>query len=213
MIRVSIISILVLGLFWILPAQDLRLGKKDLKILVTELTGAFSTDTQLAADSSTYQILLHNVPLWSRSKNGYWLYCEQSTSTDLEKPYRQRVYNFILSGDTAILSQMYEIANPARYAGGWKDPSKLEALTPDSLAHRQGCGMYIHKGSDGAYRGTTPSRSCPSGIRGAAFASSEWIIRNDEFTSWDRGFDQHGVQVWGPIRGPYVFKRQQVNQP
>ncbi|MFM7544645.1 MAG: CpcT/CpeT family chromophore lyase [Ignavibacteria bacterium] len=27
--------------------------------------------------------------------------------------------------------------------------------------------------------------------------------------SWDQGFDKNGVQVWGAIKGGYIFVREQ----
>ena len=212
MIRVVLISILLCSWTPNLSAQVDHLDKKDLKTVVSFLVGTYGTDTQVAGDSSTYRVMLHVLPLWPKSKTGYWLYWEQASSDDPEKPYRQRVYNLYLEGDTVIVSQMYEIDNASRYAGAWKDPSKLDDLTSASIVHREGCGLSLHKASDGSFHGSTPIRDCPSGLRGAAYATSEWTLKKDEVTTWERGFDLHGVQVWGPVRGPYVFMKQTENQ-
>jgi hypothetical protein len=34
------------------------------------------------------------------------------------------------------------------------------------------------------------------------------MVTANEITSWDRGFDSAGKQVWGATKGPYQFKKQ-----
>ena len=44
--------------------------------------------------------------------------------------------------------------------------------------------------------------------RGASYATSEVELREERITSWDRGYDGEGLQVWGATEGPYRFDRQ-----
>jgi hypothetical protein len=105
------------------------------------------------------------------------------------------------------VSKVYEMKNPMQYAGGWKEETKLSALTNDSLIDRQGCGIFLHKNEVGTFSGSTPGKECLSTLRGAAYATSEVVIYTDKLISWDRGWDKNDKQVWGAVKGGYVFKK------
>lgn len=55
--------------------------------------------------------------------------------------------------------------------------------------------------------GGTIGRACASGLRGAAYATSDVVVGPGRIASWDRGFDAAGIQVWGAENGAYVFLR------
>ena len=109
--------------------------------------------------------------------------------------------------ETTIVSKVYEIKEPARYAGGWKDAIKLATLTSEELIDRQGCSIYLRKNADGTFQGATPEKECLSSLRGAKYATSEVVISPDQLLSWDRGWDANDKQVWGAVKGGYVFKK------
>jgi hypothetical protein len=44
-------------------------------------------------------------------------------------------------------------------------------------------------------------------MRGASYATSEVVLRDDGLDTWDRGFDDAGKQVWGATKGAYQFRR------
>ncbi len=185
--------------------QALPVKSKDLKTLYGFMAGEFSSGAQAMADSTFFHVMLRMVPIWKKSKDGYWLYVEQSIATAQDKPYRQRVYHLHLEDDTTIVSQVYELKNPLQYTGGWKDQTRLEVITRDSLINRQGCGIYLQKYADLSFRGSTKDQQCMSAMRGAAYATSEVTILPDKVLSWDRGWDTKGVQVWGAVKSGYVF--------
>ena len=171
------------------------------------MAGEFSSGAQAKADSTFFHVMLRMVPIWKKSKDGYWLYVEQSITTAEDKPYRQRVYHLSLEDDTTIVSHVYELKNPLQYTGAWKDQSRLEVLGRDSLITRQGCGIHLHKQADQSFRGSTQDQQCLSAIRGATYATSEVTIFPDKVLSWDRGWDARRVQVWGPVKSGYVFEK------
>ena len=173
---------------------------KDLKTMCGYLAGEFSSGAQASTDSSFFHVMLRMVPIWKKSKDGYWLYVEQSIATAQDKPYRQRVYHLSLEDDTTIVNQVYELKNPLQYAGAWKDQSRLQLITRDSLINRQGCGIYLHKQADHSFRGSTRDQDCLSAIRGASYATSEFTIFPDKVLSWDRGWDARRIIVWGPVK-------------
>jgi CpeT protein len=179
----------------------------DLARLTSWMSGSFSSYRQSIEDSSYYDIRLKMVPVWRHRSDAHWLYVEQAVSEYHQKPYRQRVYRVSRIDDTTYESAVYELPDPLTYAGAWKDEIPLEKLNPDSLILRQGCEIRLHPLGDSAFHGSTEEKACESTLRGASFAESEVFLTNEYLTSWDRGFDSAGMQVWGAEKDGYVFDK------
>ena len=64
--------------------------------------------------------------------------------------------------------------------------------------------FYIMKKD--SFVGSTNEKDCTSNLRGASYATSEARIEENVLTSWDRGYDENGVQVWGAITGLTYLK-------
>lgn len=180
--------------------------------LLAYMTGSFSSEAQSKADSNFYDIRLHMVEIQMGDQPGNWLYVEQAISSAQDKPYRQRVYQVVEISLGIYESRVYEFENPLQYAGGWNDASKLSNLTFDKLILRDGCSITLKYESElvgdnivNRFVGSTGATSCPSSLRGASYATSEVIITETQLSSWDRGWDASGKQVWGAETGGYVF--------
>lgn len=185
-------------------AQSL-INKGDLDTLRQWMVGSFSSQAQSLQDTSYFDIRLHMAPMWNHRIDGYWLYVEQAVATSIDKPYRQRVYHLFKINDTTIVSQVYELKTPQRAVGAWASTKPLDDLRTDSLELRQGCAIMLHKSKAGFYYGTTPDKQCASSRSGASYATSEVKIYVDKLLSWDRGWDMYDKQVWGAVKGGYVF--------
>ncbi len=180
--------------------------------LLAYMTGSFSSEAQSKADSNFYDIRLHMVEIQMGNEPGNWLYVEQALGSAQDKPYRQRVYQVVEISLGIYESRVYEFENPLQYAGGWKDASKLSALTFDKLILRDGCSITLKYESElvgdsiiNRFVGSTGATSCPSSLRGASYATSEVVITDGQLLSWDRGWDVNGKQVWGAETGGYIF--------
>jgi glycosidase len=184
-------------------------GGSDMDALCAYMTGSFSSQTQAEADSEYLDIRLEMVPIWTGRSDGYWLYVEQAVAGHRHRPYRQRVYHLIEQHDGSISSEVYSFENPLRYAGDWRKDEPLGDLSPDSLMVREGCAVALRRTLAGDFEGSTVQRECVSDLRGAVYATSEVIITRDSLTTWDRGFDEENRQVWGAVKGPYVFLKLQ----
>lgn len=173
------------------------------------LAGHYSSAAQSKEDPSFFDVRLHIVPIWPDRTDGPWLYVEQAMATDQEKPYRQRIYRVLPIPGGKAESVIYELpGDPLRWAGAWRDVSRFNALDPGILQLRAGCSvMLAYEGPD-ALRGTTAGSGCGSALRGAAYATSEVTVTRGLLTSWDRGFDAAGKQVWGSVKGPYRFVKE-----
>jgi hypothetical protein len=170
------------------------------------MTGSFSSREQAIRDTAFFDIRLHMVPIWPRETGGRWLYVEQAEADALEEPYRQRVYHLTSLGEGHWKSAIYTLpGDPLAYAGAWQDEEPLANLSPGNLNPREGCAVVLRRNGEGDFVGSTEEGACPSTLRGAAYATTEVVISQDHFVSWDRGFDEDGRQVWGSTAGGYVF--------
>jgi hypothetical protein len=115
------------------------------------------------------------------------------------------VYHLIEQDDGSIRSEVYSFENPLRYAGDWKKDEPLGDLSPDSLMVREGCAVVLRRTPAGISEGSTVEKQCVSDLRGAVYATSEVTVTRDRLRTWDRGFDGEDRQVWGAIKGPYIF--------
>jgi hypothetical protein len=193
------------GLIVILLVPAAQAG--ELETLLEWMTGSFGSGAQAAADSSYHDIRLEMVPIWTDRDDGPWLYVEQAAAAALERPYRQRVYRVTEPVEGRFASEVFELPEPLRFAGAWRDPAAFDALAPDSLSRREGCAVHLLRADDGTFTGSTEGPGCQSSLRGAAYATSIVTIGPERIESWDRGFDADGNQVWGAEKGPYLFLR------
>lgn len=187
-------------------SQTTPLVDEDLNALCALMTGTFTSEEQSKSDSDYYNISLVMTEIWSERTDGKWLYVEQAVATSLDKPYRQRVYHLQHPEKNIFTSDIYTIKDALSLAGLQHDPVKQGKLTFDLLELKDGCTVTLEKKGD-MYIGGTNGDDCPSDLRGAAYATTKIELTNGRLTSWDQGFDAAGTQVWGAIKGGYVFIR------
>jgi len=173
--------------------------------LVSYMEGSFSSEVQSIRDTSYFDIRLHIKRIWTDRNDAYWLYVEQAVAKFMERPYRQRVYKVTRLNSDTLVSSVYEMRSPLRFAGAWKESTPLSSLSPDSIVERQGCSVYLVKSENGTFVGATKPNTCLSDLRGAKFASSEVTISETMLLSWDRGWGMNGEQMWGATKGGYEF--------
>lgn len=187
--------------------QGKKISARDVRKLAGMMTGNFSSEAQAKADSNFLHITLRMKPFRKHRDHSYWLYVEQALASRQDKPYRQRVYHLYQADDTTIVSKVFELPEPEKYAGAWESKSGLKALQHVPLTDRQGCSIFLRRYGKRKFSGTTPGRECLSSLRGAAYATSEVTITKEGLISWDRGWNDKDEQVWGSTSGGYVFKK------
>ncbi|MHA7058564.1 chromophore lyase CpcT/CpeT [Aquimarina sp. M1] len=171
------------------------------------LTGNFSSINQAIKDSSYAPVHLINTPIWKERK-GYWFYQEMYDEKDETSIYNQRILNFQKVDSTTISSTSYVIPNQEKYVNAWKDVSIFDHLSVDSLIIRDGCDLYFKKKTSTIYHGKTKKGTCSSTFDiKISYTTSNVVISNNKITSWVRGYDTNGKQIWGKIQGPYEFFR------
>jgi hypothetical protein len=178
----------------------------DLALLVSWMSGSFSSEAQSKGDGDFFDIRLEMAPIWTDRTDGFWLYVEQAAADHRDKPYRQRVYHLTLQEDGTIRSDIYALpGEPLDYAGAWKDPAVLDDLQPGALVLRTGCAVMLRKTAGDRFEGGTAGHDCASSLRGARYATSEVVVTPHQMVSWDRGYDKAGEQIWGAVKGGYIF--------
>jgi CpeT protein len=196
---------IILFLFIIILNVSIGCNKdSDVDILLTWMIGSFTSSEQAKADTNFYDIRLEMKQIWKDRSNGLWIYVEQAAADHLDKPYRQRVYQLVQEKE-AVKSVVYSFAKPLRFAGDYQKENPLSQLSPDSLEIREGCAVYLKKIAENTYQGSTKDKECESIHRGATYATSEVTVKADKILSWDRGFNENEEQVWGAVKGGYIF--------
>lgn len=187
--------------------KAVELKNYDLFRMKEQMEGMFSSEEQSIIDPLYFNVQVVMKPVWTHRRDGYWMYVEQAYVEDLKKPYRQRVYHLFKKDSKTLASQVYDLPNPLRFAGAWRSENPLGSLTPDSLVVKSSCIVYIHKNELGEFWGSTPGKGCLNNYNGANYVTSEILLNEEFFLSWDRGFNLQDKQVWGAYSGGYIFKK------
>jgi hypothetical protein len=159
------------------------------------MCGIFTSADQAERDPDNfYPVRLVTVPIWKTRTDGPWLYVEQAMLDSVDAPYRQRVYRLVEAED-GLRSEVYSLPRDGEgFAGIWMEPGRFSDYNPEQR-------------SGSKYLGSTVGDGCSSSLRGASYATSEVTLSDGRITSWDRGWDAEGQQVWGAEAGPYEFVR------
>lgn len=175
------------------------------------LTGKFSSKKQSELESGYSAVSLVNKSIW-KDRSGYWLYQELYDEKNSTSTYNQRILNIRRIDSTTLSTTSYVIPNQKKYTNAWKDVSIFNHLNIDSLKIREGCDVYFEKKTSTIYQGKTKNGTCSSSFsKKISYTTGNIVISTKKITSWDRGYDNNGKQVWGKIQGPYKFIRVSEN--
>ncbi|WP_396153763.1 chromophore lyase CpcT/CpeT [Flavobacterium sp.] len=176
----------------------------DLAYLVAIMQGIYSSEKQSIDDKEYFNISLRMTPIW-KSK-GHYLYVEQAMFEKQDSPYRVRIYK-VSQRNNEFISEIYTLKNEKEWIGMWKTPEAFDNLVESDIELKPGCEVILKKQPDGTFIGQTGEKTCPSELRGASYASSKVTVTPTQILSWDQGFDKDGKQVWGAVKGGYIFDK------
>lgn len=169
--------------------------------------GSFSSEAQARQDARYDAVTWHIAEIWADDDpRERWLYTE-SWMPDGTAPYMQRISRLRAENDGTISARRYVLPEAARFAGGWREPERFDALRPDALVELAGCEAVIARAGARRFEGGTVGHRCRNGYKGASYAISQSVLTAEEMINWDRGFDERGELVWGPAAGGYRFRR------
>jgi len=117
----------------------------QLSLVQGMMSGTFSSEAQSIRDTNYFSINLVMHPIWASELDSKWLYVEQAVSSNLKKPYRQRVYQLSMLEDGTISSKVYELPDPENYVHAWEKENLFQQITPASLIERPGCAVYLNQ--------------------------------------------------------------------
>lgn len=194
--------LLSLMLFGCKPGQQNKTS--NLNQLVAIMQGTYSSEKQSIEDKEYFNISLRMIPIWK--EKGNYLYVEQAMFEKQESPYRVRIYKVSQRNDEFI-SEIYTLKKEKEWIGKWKTPEAFDNLAETDIELKPGCEVILKKQPDGTFIGQTGEKTCPSELRGASYASSKVTVTPTQILSWDQGFDKDGKQVWGAVKGGYIFDK------
>jgi hypothetical protein len=175
------------------------------------LLGSFDSQLQAAMDPAYFAITVRACRVSVPELGERVMYLEQARLR--MAPYRQRVY--VVQGEepttTRGVSRVFEFLDARPYVGLCDDPTR-KTITAADLIERTGCAVHLTWMSD-RFEGGTEGQGCESTLMGASYATSEVVLRANGFSSWDRGYNAAGMQVWGATGGPYRFARRSPLEP
>ena len=173
------------------------------------LTGRFDSEAQAQNDKAFYAVQLQTCVVSAPELGERVLYVEQAMMTKLDAPYRQRLYVIepVSGSTTKVTSGVFELVAP-KAAVHLCDAETMATFSSTDVELREGCSVHLEWNHETAtFNGGTEGTACASTLNGASYATSEVIVRADGLSSWDRGFDAEGDQVWGAVKGGYEFVR------
>lgn len=178
------------------------------------LVGSFDNRAQAAADQAANTPYQHDAAVMVARpvedpvvfQDGLYLYVESRRDGE-PRPFWQRVYRVRKSGGQ-IRIEVFKIDGQVLGPLGL-DAQMLSSLNPSDLKKEEGCDVLLDLKGDG-YVGSTAPRTCRSEYKGSAYVFSTMRITKDLVITLDRGYDERGVQTFGPSDGRgYEFRRTQ----
>ena len=173
----------------------------------TQLAGRFDSLDQSIADPTYYDIQLHACPVEAPELGEHVLYIEQALLSNVQSPYRQRLYVLSSQSDDTVRSTIYTISNEDDFIG-LCNRDEIATFEVGSYEKRTGCDVVLTYNGIG-FEGSTDDGTCPSDMNGATYATAIVTTTPDTITSWDQGWNDQGEQKWGAIDGAYIFQRRE----
>ena len=184
----------------------------DVLRVASWLVGSFDNRAQVASEQAANASYQHDAAVMvGRAiedpvvfQDGLYLYVESRRDGE-PRPYWQRVYRFKKSGGQ-IRIEVFKIDGQLLGPLG-TDAQMLSSLNPGDLRKEEGCDVLLDvKGNE--FIGSTAPKSCRSDYKGSAYVFSTMRITRDMVVTLDRGYDEKGVQTFGPSDGRgYEFRR------
>ena len=172
----------------------------------SQLVGRFNSSAQSQSNPNYYDVSLHACPVDAPDLGEHVLYIEQALSTDLQAPYRQRLYVLeVLEEGVSVRSNIYTLADEDAYIGLCNEGDVATFQASDATL-KEGCHVELTWNGTG-FEGQTEEGSCPSDMNGASYATSFVTTTPTSIESWDQGWNSAGNQVWGAVDGAYIFDR------
>ena len=140
------------------------------------------------------------------------LLLEQGYAVDPTQPYRVRILQPSLRGDTAIRVVNHSLLDPQRFQGACESRAIRETITETTLRVLEGCSYDVTPNGPATFVGTTePGCRCLVQRNGVnTYLESHFQLSPKAMTTLDRGYDLTTKErVWGSVAGEFNFHREE----
>ena len=195
------------------PALAHPLPMTAVQEVANHLTGIMETTAQAEANANFIAVRMTTCPVVvpSPDPNTVYLYQEQALVDNLAAPYRQRFLQIALSDDGKRVESRTFRPPQTETLTGLCDEVVLRVVYATDLGEPV-CTVALRPSSLG-YVGSTPPAGCPVSLRGATYLTNVIVLHENGMDTWDRGFDDDGIQVWGAQAEPYRYRRFESPSP
>lgn len=178
------------------------------------LAGTYDTREQAGRDAEVpaLRLLIVAVPKSRLSFGAPVLYLEEAPVAKPDRPSLQRFFRIETDAEGAIVLRRFDLKDGSAAAGKWRMPADLALFGRNDVRERSACAVTLRKIGD-HYEGTAASVECVPAFLGVTRASSEIRVFSDRVETWDRGFGAKNVQLYGPVLGPYLWKKRSAVAP
>lgn len=143
----------------------------------------------------------------SLNQNAIYLYQEQAMINKLDKPYRQRFLRLSLTGDgKKVESATFRPVNSVSWINFCQQKKAARIIKESNITNAK-CSVFLQKIADRIYRGETQTGGCAINYKGAVKITNTIELKPAQMTTYDRGFDASGKQVWGANERPYIYRK------
>lgn len=210
----SLTRVLAFAIGTLISSPTIAMADSYVTDVARRLVGTMDSSNQAVEDPRFFDVTLLHCAVGVRGgrSDARYLLLEQAVSVSQERPYRVRFLEISEPGDgdddaqeTDVQIVSYQPIDGSRWIGLCDRAPRQRQLDVAALGAPR-CTVRLEK-QDDVYAGGALPGECQSGLRGAAYVTSEVRLGRDWMESWDRGFDSEGRQVWGSRSGPYRFER------
>ncbi|MBP0002047.1 MAG: chromophore lyase CpcT/CpeT [Cyanobacteria bacterium SID2] len=162
------------------------------------LIGAMDSSVQAMFDRGApdVRIVTCNVEVPDGDSSARYLYQEQALSLRLGRPYRQRFLKlFPIEDGNGVASLAFRPENTEQWVGLCDRPREQRNVQFEEFGDAI-CQLNLYRDGE-IYRGATPESGCPTNYGGAVRITNTVELSEATMETWDRGFDENGMQVWG----------------
>ena len=136
------------------------------------------------------------------------IFAEQANALILDRPYRQRILQFV-ENDGKIQVKYWGFKAPAAWSGAGRDRDRLNQITINDIEPLAGCLLDISF-AHGRYQAQMPkdAKCCFQYLEESRQVILGFEVSANEFWSGDRGINpETGSAIWGAIMDFYKFKK------
>ena len=136
------------------------------------------------------------------------IFAEQSNALILDRPYRQRILQFIET-DSKIQVKYWGFKDPSGWSGDGKNRDRLNQITIDDIEPLNGCLLDVTF-VNGCYKAEMPkdAKCYFQYMDETRQVVLGFEVTADSFWSGDRGVNpETGTAIWGAILDFYKFRK------